>query len=235
MRRILAAVLNLGDADGAAFVKEVPDPSRFGIAVSDAQGYVTRMVEKPQEAISHDAVVGIYYFKHAGRLYDAIHEQVQRGIMLKNEYFLADAIQVMVEHGARIKVLPVTAWEDTGTPDAILHSNRYLLRKLLATGPQEPYVQGSALIVPPVFLDADVTLEHSVVGPYVSVGKGASILDSVVTNSIVGAAARIRATILTAALVGDRAVVEGVYRRLNVGDDLQMTVDLTGTIDETFK
>src|SRR5437763_1833367 len=53
----LAAVLDLPDADGAAFVKAVPDPSRFGIAVSNAAGYVTQMVEKPKEPISHDAVV----------------------------------------------------------------------------------------------------------------------------------------------------------------------------------
>ena len=232
----LAQVLRLGDADGAGFVKEVPDPSRFGIAVSNAQGYITRMVEKPAEPISHDAVVGLYYFQKAALLYSAIHEQVERGIMLKNEYFLADAIQVMVEHGAKIKVLPITVWEDTGTPDAILHANRYLLRKQQeAGGPQEPYVQGNALIVPPVFLGAGVTLEHSVVGPYASIGAGTSVVDSVVRNSIVGDKARLRAAVISGALLGDRAVIEGSFLKPNIGDDASLRLDPSGAIDETFK
>src|SRR5689334_18602153 len=181
----LSAVLRLGDADGAAFVKAVPDPSRFGIAVSNAAGYITQMVEKPQQPLSHDAVVGLYYFRKAGALYAAIHEQVERGITLKNEYFLADAVQVMVEHGAKMKVLPVEVWEDTGTIDAILHSNRYLLRKQQGAEAPTPYVQGSALIVPPSYVAPDAQIVHSVIGPYASIGAGAVISDSVVRNSIV--------------------------------------------------
>jgi glucose-1-phosphate thymidylyltransferase len=232
----LAAVQRLGpETDGAAFVKEVPDPTRFGIAVSDPNGIITRMVEKPQEPISYDAVVGLYYFKQAGDLYDAIHEQVERGIMLKNEYFLADAVQVMVEHGRKIKVLPVTEWEDTGTRDAILHTNRYLLRKGHGATSPEPYLRGSALIVPPVYLAPDVVLEGCVVGPYVSVGAGSRIVDSVVRDSIVGDGAQIRAAILTGTLVGDRAQVEGAFQRLNLGDDSAFALDPEGAIDETFK
>jgi glucose-1-phosphate thymidylyltransferase len=231
----LGAVQHLGDADGAAFVKEVPDPSRFGIAVSNAQGYVTRMVEKPQEPLSHDAVVGIYYFKRAGDLYDAIHEQVERKIMLKNEYFLADAIQVMVEHGKQLKVLPVTVWEDTGTRDAILHSNRYLLRKQHGDRSDTPYLQGTALIVPPVFIGEGVTLEQCVVGPYASIGAGTSIREAIVRDCIIGEQAQVRATICTATLIGDRGVVEGGFQTLNIGDDSALGVDPSGAIDETFK
>jgi len=230
----LDGVLTL-DGDGAAFVKEVPDPSRFGVAVSNAEGLITQMVEKPAEPISHDALTGLYYFRRAGDLYAAIHEQVERGIMLKNEYFLADAVGVMVEHGARLKVLPVSVWEDTGTPDAILHANRYLLRKQQAGGPEAPYVQGTALIVPPAFVAPDARLEHSVVGPYASIGAGSEITDSVVRNSIVGDGARVRAAVLIGALVGDRAVVEGGFQQLNIGDDSSLLLDTSGEIDETFK
>ncbi len=231
----LTAVLDLGDADGAGFVKAVPDPSRFGIAVSNAAGYITKMVEKPQTPLSHDAVVGLYYFKRAGLLYEAIHEQVARGIMLKNEYFLADAIQIMVEHGVKLKVLPVTVWEDTGTRDAILHANRYLLRKAQGNADPAPRIEGRGLILPPVYLGADVKLENSVVGPYVSVGAGSVITDSVVHDSIIGDKAAIRASVLSGSLVGDRALIAGAYQKVNIGDDSALGVDLSGTIDETFK
>jgi len=230
----LTALQRLGPSvDGAGFVMAVPDPSRFGIAVSDGEGFITQMVEKPQQPLSHDAVVGLYYFKQAGQLYAAIHEQIEKGIMLKNEYFLADAIGLMVANGLRLKVLPITAWEDTGTRDAILHANRYLLRK--AGGPPEPYMQGSSIIVPPVSLGPGVTLEHSVVGPFVSVGGGTLITDSVVRDSIIGEKARLRAAVLTGSLIGDRTSVEGAYQRVNLGDDSALGADLSGAIDETFK
>ena len=128
--------------------------------------------------------------------------------MLKNEYFLADAIGVMVEHGAKLKVLPVTDWEDTGTRDAILHTNRYLLRKRRATRRPRPMCRAARLIVPPVFLGAGrVTLEHSVIGPYASVGAGSDASpNSVVRDSIIGDKARVRAAVLTGSiLIGDRA------------------------------
>ncbi len=231
----LGSVLHLADADGAAFVKEVPDPSRFGIAVSDAAGYITQMVEKPKDPRSHDAVVGIYYFRRAGDLYAAIHEQVERGIMLKNEYFLADAVGLMIEQGAKIKVLPVSVWEDTGTIDALLHSNRYLLRKSGVTGPQEPYIQGNALIVPPVALAADVLLENSVIGPYVSLGQGVAVTDSVVRDSIIADKARVTASVLSGSVIGERASVDGAYQKLNLSDDSGVSAQTQAAIDETFK
>jgi glucose-1-phosphate thymidylyltransferase len=232
----LTAVQRLAEGvDGAGFVMPVPDPSRFGVAVSDAEGFITQMVEKPQDPISHDAVVGLYYFKRAGLIYDAIHEQIEKGIMLKNEYFLADAIGLAVSHGAKMRVLPISVWEDTGTRDAILHANRHLLRKAGAGSPAEPYMQGSSLIVPPVSLGTGVTLEHSVIGPFVSIGSGSVITDCVIRDSIIGDRARLRAAVLSGGVIGDRAIYEGVYHRLNIGDDAALGMDISGAIDETFK
>jgi len=231
----LSALAGLEEADGAAFVKQVPDPSRFGVAVSDARGYVTRLVEKPKEPVSHDALVGLYYFKCSGQLYAAIHEQMERKLMLKNEYFLADAVGLMVEQGAKIKVLPVSVWEDTGTIDALLHSNRYLLRKSGVTGPQEPYIQGNALIIPPVALAADVMLENSVIGPYVSLGQGVAVTDSVVRDSIIADKARVTASVLSGSVIGERASVDGAYQKLNLSDDSGISAQPQAAIDETFK
>ena len=87
-------------SDGVAWVKAVPDPRRFGVAEVNADGWVTRLVEKPQNMENNLALVGCYYFKRSEDLLSAIEEQMQRNIRLKDEFFLVDAINIMLERGA---------------------------------------------------------------------------------------------------------------------------------------
>ena len=90
------SILKETDADVVMFTKEVEDPSALGVAVVE-HGRIVRLVEKPKEPVSRLAVIGIYWFRHMPDLYAAIDEQMARGLMLKNEYFIADAIQIMID------------------------------------------------------------------------------------------------------------------------------------------
>ena len=110
------------------FTKEVDDPSALGIAVVE-DGRIVRLVEKPREPISNLAVIGIYYVRHMPDLYTAIEEQMRRGLSLKNEYFIADAIQLMIDGGAKVVPMPVTEWEDCGNAETLLGTNRFLLER----------------------------------------------------------------------------------------------------------
>src|SRR6476620_8357224 len=85
----LSTTVNLRDADGIMYVAEVPDPSRFGIAVLGPDGYVTKVVEKPQNPESNAAVVGVYYFKQSAQLFRAIHKLMDSGRNRNGEYFLS--------------------------------------------------------------------------------------------------------------------------------------------------
>lgn len=219
---------------GVMFVAEVPDPSRFGIAVMGADGYVTKVVEKPKNPESNMAVVGLYYFKDAKWLYRSIHKLMDSGMNRNGEYFLADALQVMIDDGAKFITQKVDVWEDTGTWDAVLHANRYLLRRM--ENRKEPYMQGTCLVIPPSYISPEAAVENSVIGPYASISEGVAIRDSIVKNSIVSPNATVVDTMLFGALIGERAVVEGSYRSLNVGDDSTMKFAESGAeIDETFK
>ena len=229
------SVLNDFKDDGAMFVAEVPDPSRFGIAVVGEDGFVTKMVEKPKEPESNLAVVGLYYFKDSQWLFRAIKTLMDSGRSLKGEYYLADAIQVMIEEGAKFRTYPVAAWEDTGTWEAVLHANRYLLRKM--DRHTEPYMHGTSVVLPPAYVSADAVVENSVIGPYASISEGATVQDSIVRNSIVSPEATVTGTTLFGSLIGERAMVEGGYRTLNIGDDsIASFIDANSAeIDETFK
>ncbi len=194
------SVLNNLDVDGAMYVMPVPDPRRFGIAVVGRDGIVTKLVEKPSDPESDLAVVGLYYFKDSQWLFRAIDTLMASGKSLKGEYYLADAIQVMIDEGAKFRTFPVQSWEDTGTWEAVLHANRYLLRKMDRNG--DPYMAGTALVLPPSYVDPAATVETSIVGPYASISAGATVRDSIVRNSIVSPDATFNNATLFGAIVG---------------------------------
>ena len=40
--------------------------------------------------------------------------------MLNGEYFIADAIQIMIDSGARFTISQISVWEDCGNVEALL-------------------------------------------------------------------------------------------------------------------
>ena len=215
----LEAALTSAD-DGILWVKPVEDPSRFGVVVPEG-GRVVKLVEKPDEPISNLAVMGIYYFKDAGRLIETIERQVASDVITKGEYFLADAIQMMIDEGATFTTSDATVWQDAGTTEALLDTNRYLLDRI-ETGPG----CGSALIIPPSFVDPSASVDGSVIGPYASIGPEAEVIGSIVRDSIVDAAATLEDVNLENSIVGKDAMVRGRRISLNIGD--ASIVDATG-------
>jgi glucose-1-phosphate thymidylyltransferase len=200
------------ETDGAIFVKAVEDPRRFGVIVAE-QGQIRELVEKPEKPISNLAVVGLYYFKRIEDLFEAIEYQMEHDLQQGNEYYLAAALQHLIDHGTTMTHLPVDVWEDCGKPEALLSTNRFLLRKSSDT----PNVPGS-VIVPPVVIAPTAIVRNSVIGPFASVGDGVTVTNSIVTDSIIDDGARIETVMLQGSIVGQNAFVRGDFMRVNVGD-----------------
>lgn len=201
------------EAEGALFVKEVPDPRRFGVVVTE-NGRIRELVEKPQEPVSNLAIVGLYYFRDIHRLFEAIDYQMKHNIQQGNEFFLAAAIQHLIDTGMDLTHLDVKIWEDCGKPDALLSTNRYLLER---RSNETPRIDGS-VIVPPVVVDPSATIRNSVVGPNASIGAGVTISNSIVVDSIVDDGAQIETAMLTGSIIGRGAFVRGEFMSVNVGD-----------------
>lgn len=210
------AKLTSVDSDGVIHVKEVDDPRRFGVVTLDDKGYITRFVEKPSTPISNLAVVGVYYIRDSQAMFEAIDDLIARNIQTKGEYFLADAFQIMVERGARFQAWTIPVWEDCGTPEALLHSNRYLLENGHANG--DPSKFPETVIVPPVYIHPSAKIERSVIGPYATIAADVEVRDSIVRDSIVDEDSVIQDTMLDQSLIGKRASVVGQFHRVNVGD-----------------
>ncbi|MGB8647337.1 MAG: sugar phosphate nucleotidyltransferase [Anaerolineae bacterium] len=203
--------------DGLIFTKEVVDPRRFGV-VTIANGYVTRFVEKPDTPVSNLAVVGVYYLRDWRGLIRALDDVLSQDIQTKGEYYLADALQLMVSRGARFEAETIPVWEDCGTREALLKTNRYLLGK----NGTHPLLARESLIIQPVYIAEDAVISRSIVGPYVSISSGAVIEDSILRDCIISEDAQIQNVTLEFSLVGKEARVRGAFERLNVGDSSEI-------------
>jgi len=202
------------DADGIIWVKEVEDYQRFGVVVTDKDGNMTKIVEKPKTPISKRANIGLYYIRNWKLLFEGI-DYVLKQPMNQGEYFLTDAFQYMIEKGAKIKVIDVEGWFDAGKIETMLETNEAMLARGRARRPKNT---GDSTIIDPVYIEDNVTLRKSKVGPNVSIGAG-SVLDSTeISHSIVGSNAKITKAVLKNSLVGDDTVVEGVKGEVTVGD-----------------
>ena len=203
--------------DGLIYTKEVPDPRRFGVALLKG-GFVTKFVEKPATPVSNLAVVGVYYFRNWQRLLSALDALIERNIQTKGEYFLADAMQLMIEDGAQLEAETIPVWEDCGTVPAILQTNRYLLTK---QGSHARDLPGS-VILSPVYISDNARIVNSIIGPNVSISEDATVENSIVRDSIISEGAHIENRVLEGSLIGKDALVRGTFQRLNVGDSSEI-------------
>ncbi|MFC1922023.1 sugar phosphate nucleotidyltransferase [Chloroflexota bacterium] len=212
------AFLGNETSDAIAWVKPVDDPRRFGVVVLDQQGGVTQLIEKPDETHNNLAVVGFYYFRSAEQLISAIEEQMRRDAQLKGEYFLVDAVNIMLEKGLTMRTEKVDIWLDAGTPEALLETNRYLLENGHSNS-QDASDRPDAVIIPPVYVHPTAEVENSIIGPHASVGAGARVNSSIVRNSILEDEAQVTDVILENSLIGRRSQIQRRAGVINTGDN----------------
>ena len=205
-------------ADGVAWVKPVPDPRRFGVAELNAEGHIKRLIEKPKTTENNLAVVGCYYFKSSEALVDAIEEQIERDISLKGEYFLADAINIMLEKGNIMRTEQIEIWMDTGTIESTLDTNTYMLQHGRDNSAEAAGRTG-VTIVPPVFIHASAQISDSVIGPNVSIGPDCEVNGCIIRASIVDDEAVVTDSVLSGSFIGRQAKVEGRAASINIGDN----------------
>jgi len=216
-------IINRSKDDGIIWVKEVEDYQRFGVVVTDAAGYMTKIVEKPKEPISKAANIGLYYIKDVTALWDGI-DHVLKSPKNKGEWFLTDAFQHMIDHGRRIKVEEVSAWYDAGALGTTLETHGQLLAQARSGGRKRKSLAASAHsnIVEPCHIEDGVKIVDSTVGPNVSIETGSVITKSTIRDAIVGARCRITNATLHDAMLGDDVIVENFSGSGSLGSNAEV-------------
>lgn len=212
------SVVETSQDDGIIWTKEVEDYQRFGVVVTDANGHMTKIVEKPSTPISKRANIGLYYIKNWKLLYEGIAHTLKQPAN-KGEWYLTDAFQYMIDHGAKIRVIDVGGWYDAGKLDTLLETNRTMLEKGRAA------VMGTvkdAKVIEPVRIEAGAVVEGSTIGPNVVIGAGTSVRGSTLRDTIVGEKGTLDGCTLHDSMLGDRVTVEGVSGAVTLGDDAEV-------------
>jgi len=215
--------LNDEQSDAVAWVKPVDDPRRFGVAELGKDGLVTRLIEKPENIDNNLAVVGFYYFRRGQDLIAAINEQMKMGLELNGEFYLADAINIMLTAGMKMRTEIVDIWLDAGTPSSLLKTNRYLLEHDRNNDVEYSAHKG-VVIIPPVFIHPTAKVKTSIIGPYVSLGAGCNVKQSIIQDSILEDEAQVTGVILEKSMVGRSAQLRRRSGVVNAGDNTNVII-----------
>lgn len=205
------------EADSVIWVKQVDDPRRFGVVDVGENGLVQGMIEKPDSMGNDLAIVGYYYFKQGEALLAAIDKQINDELITKGEYYIADAMMLMVQEGLKMRPETVDVWLDAGLPDTVLESNRYLLDNG-RDNTADVNLGADVIIVPPVYIHPSAKISHSQIGPHASIGADCVIEHSQIADSVLEAGVTARGAKLVNSLVGRDAKLEQIQGEFVIGD-----------------
>ena len=179
-------------------LKEVENPSEYGVAKMRPDGSIEQLIEKPKSPPSNLALVGIYMFDH--HIFEAVNAIKPSA---RGEYEITDAIQWLIDHG--YMVFPHIHrgwWIDTGKPTDMLDANSHVLEEItpclhptavidsISSVDSRVTLQAGAKIVNsvirgPTIIGKDTLIENSYIGPFTSIYHGCQILGCEIERSII--------------------------------------------------
>jgi glucose-1-phosphate thymidylyltransferase len=207
--------------EGILWVKQIEDPSSFGVVKLNAAGEIVDFIEKPQEFVSDLAMIGVYYFKDGARLKKELDYLIDNKVMKSGEYQLPDALRRMTLSGCVFKPGEVTEWLDCGNKEVTVHTNKRVLD--FDFEKNIPLVHASAKItnsqiIPPCFIGENASIENSIIGPHVSVGANTKINSSVLKNSNIQENTSITNAVIFNSMIGSQVIYNGKANDLSLGD-----------------
>ena len=214
--------------DGILWVKQIEDPSAFGVVKMNESGTIVDFVEKPQTFVSDLAMIGVYYFKDGAALKRELNYLIDNDIIKGGEYQLPDALRRLTEKGTKFKPGKVEEWLDCGNKEVTVFTNQRVLEfdtvkhKKLISDKAELI---NSVIVPPCYIGDFARIENSVIGPHVSVGANSSIKNSVIENTIIQQHAALKDANICNSMIGNKVTYTEKAQNLSLGDYTEIKND----------
>lgn len=209
------------DADSVIWVKQVEDPSAFGVVQLNENNDIVDFVEKPKQFVSDLAIIGIYYFKSGETLRSELEYLLDNNIIKGGEYQLTDALENMKQKGMRFAPGQVEEWMDCGNKDVTVETNTRMLNFLElenANYISPSVVLENSTIVPPCYIGDNVVLKNTIIGPNVSLGDNCVVDNATIVNSLIQTNSKISNAELDNAMIGNHAVYNGKHTNISIGD-----------------
>lgn len=207
-------------ADGAIWVKQVEDPSAFGV-VQVEEGFITDFIEKPKDFVSDLAIIGIYYFKDGDQVRKEVQYLVDNDLRENNEYQLTNVLETLKRDGAKFVPGKVEAWMDCGLKDPTVDTNKQVLSFEYAAGNNlvsKDLQLVNSEIIQPCYIGKNVVLKNSKIGPYASIGENSVVENSNISNSLIQSNVQITNATLDNAMIGNHAKYNGEFTSISIGD-----------------
>ncbi len=202
------------DSDGHILVKEVKNPSAYGVVRLNNNGEIIEFIEKPKSNISNLAIVGIYYFKEGLFVAKEIESILEKKIMIHGEYQITTVLENLKNKKKVFTPHKIKEWFDFGTPMNLLNSHKEILKRECF---KEKKFKNTK-IKPPCCIADDVIIEDSTIGPNVSVGKGTTIKSSSIQNTIIQSNSKIIGAKLQCSIIGNNVEYKQSFTSVNIGD-----------------
>ena len=207
------------EVDAVLWVKQIDDPSAFGVVQLDGNGHIVDFVEKPKEFVSDLAMIGVYYFREGAALRNAIQDLMDLGKMNGGEYQLPDALRALTESGLRFSAGKVDEWMDCGNPAITVETTQKVLRLKYPDSKIHPNARiEDSVVIHPCYIGPKARVSRSVIGPGVSVGTGSTIEDCRVSRSLIQDHTVLKGSYIQDSMIGSHAGFETPSAKLNLGD-----------------
>jgi glucose-1-phosphate thymidylyltransferase len=207
--------------EGILWVKQIEDPSAFGVIKMNERGEIIDFVEKPKEFVSDLAMIGIYYFRDGERLHKELQYLIDNAVIKSGEYQLPDALRRLTESGVVFKPGTVSEWLDCGNKEVTVHTNQRVLEFDRAAGlsmKDESVTCVDSVIIQPCFIGKNVKIHASVIGPHVSIGANSVVENSIIRNTNIQQNTHISNANMADSMLGSNVVFKGRSKDLSLGD-----------------